>query len=66
MFHSEYPDADRFAYSRHGNVPFDGMHVKGRVGVTRNTNEIVGMEENALDEDVLRRELKHVEQNSTR
>ena len=64
MFDSKYPDAHRFAYSRHVNVAFDGMHVKGRFGVSRNTNEIVGMQENALDEDVLRRELKRVEKNS--
>ena len=64
MFNSKYPDANRFAYNRHVNVLFDGMHVKGRFGVSRNTNEIVGMEENALNEDLLRRELKHIKKNS--
>ena len=61
MFDPEYPDADRFAYSRHVNMSFDGMHVKGCFGVSRNTNEIVGIEENELDKDVLRQELKHVD-----
>ena len=36
------------------------MHVKGCVEVSRDKNKIVGKEENALDKDVLRQELKHV------
>ena len=45
MHNQKIPNVDRHAYSRHVNISFDGMHVKGHFGVSRNTNEIVGLAE---------------------
>ena len=40
------------------------MHTKGRFGVSRNTNELVGIADDALDDDILVRELKDLEKNA--
>ena len=37
------------------------MHTKGRFGVSRNTNELVAIADDALDEDVILNELEQLE-----
>ena len=61
IFNGMFPDADPDAYERHCALAFDGMKVKARFGVGRNTNEIVGIDNHAFDEDVILRELKELE-----
>ena len=40
------------------------MHTKGRFGVSRNTDELVGIADDALDNDILIRELKDLDKNA--
>ncbi|KAL7527937.1 hypothetical protein ACHAXR_003152, partial [Thalassiosira sp. AJA248-18] len=58
------PGAGRFDFSRHTIIALDAMHTKGRFGVSRNTNELVGVADDAFDTNVIANELKELEKNS--
>ena len=55
------PNADRFIYICHTVLAFDSMHVKGRFGVSRNTNELVAVAEDAFEDDFIANELNMIE-----
>ena len=57
------PNAGRFDYSRHTVMALDSMHTKGRFGVSRNTNELVGVADDAFKNDVILNELNELEKN---
>ena len=61
-FDQHNPNADDYDYARHTVLSFDSMNVKGRFGVSRNSNEIVAIEEEAFNDNVLRNELKQLEE----
>ena len=57
IFEQKFSDANQYAYERNCCLAFDSMHVKQRLGVGRNTNEIVAIDTKAFDEDVIKNEL---------
>jgi len=60
IFEQKFPNADQYAYERNCCLAFDSMYVKQRLGVGRNTNEIVAIDEKAFDEDVIMNELNEL------
>ena len=64
IFVQQNPGADMMDLGCHTIVSFDAMHMKTRFGISRNTNRLVGMADDAFDEDVLLRELTALEKNT--
>ena len=58
-----HPDADMFHYSRHCIISFDAMHAKGCFAVTRNTNELVAIDNSVFGEDVILNKLRQLDKN---
>lgn len=53
IFNQQNLDAERMDYQRHVVVTFDAMYVQRHFRISRNTNRLAGMAEDALNEDVL-------------
>ena len=63
IFNLKNPTASRHDYSRHTIVGLDAMITKGRFGISRNTNELVGIADDAFEDSVVSNELKMLESN---
>ncbi|EJK64027.1 hypothetical protein THAOC_15281 [Thalassiosira oceanica] len=56
-FNNEHDNEPRTSFQRHGVLAFDSMHTKGRFGISRNTNELIAVADDAFEEDVIMTEL---------
>lgn len=65
IFKRKYPKAGRYDYSRHCIIGLDSMHTKGRFGVSRNTNELVAVAEDAFEDEVIVKELEMLNNNDS-
>ena len=65
QFDQKNPNAPRFAFSQHITVAFDGMHTKGRFEVNHHTNELIGVADDAFEENVIMAELNQLEKTAS-